>query len=116
MKTVIFFLPFLLAVLAVDSDAQVYKYVDKNGTICFTDRPPSPGYKLVIPEKIITPAEKRRLEQEERVDQQRGEMEARQREYQERAERARELQMEMIRMQNQAAEARGAGQSSGRPL
>ena len=40
MTVLIFLLGFFLF-LDSDSFAQVYKYVDQNGAICFTDNPPS---------------------------------------------------------------------------
>lgn len=41
MAALFFLLAFFLALEAADSCAQTYKYVDKKGTICFTDNPPS---------------------------------------------------------------------------
>ena len=40
----LFFL-LMLALLSPESSAQIYKYVDKDGTIHFTDTPTDPGYK-----------------------------------------------------------------------
>jgi len=40
----LFFL-FMLVLLSPESSAQIYKYVDKDGTIHFTDTPTDPGYK-----------------------------------------------------------------------
>jgi hypothetical protein len=45
MAAAIFFLTFFLF-LGSDSFAQSYKYVDKNGAICFSDRPPASLVKV----------------------------------------------------------------------
>ena len=42
---VLFFLLGFFLFLSSDSFAQTYKYVDKKGTICFTDNPPSSLFK-----------------------------------------------------------------------
>lgn len=44
-------LAILALLLAVPAAADVYRYVDKNGTIHFTDRPKHPGYELFLREK-----------------------------------------------------------------
>lgn len=50
MGRLLFLLVFFL-LFGADSFAQVYKYVDKNGTICFTDNPPSSALKKGISNK-----------------------------------------------------------------
>ena len=44
MAGLVFFLGLFLF-FGSDSFAQIYKYVDKKGTICFTDNPPSSVFK-----------------------------------------------------------------------
>ena len=44
MAGLVFFLVFFLF-FGADSFAQTYKYVDRKGTICFTDNPPSSVFK-----------------------------------------------------------------------
>jgi len=50
MPTLIFLLSLFLF-FGSDSFAQVYKYVDKKGAICFTDNPPSSLFKSGVSNK-----------------------------------------------------------------
>ena len=43
--TVLLFFLLMLLLFSPESSAQIYKYVDKEGTIHFTDTPTDPGYK-----------------------------------------------------------------------
>jgi len=55
--TVLIFLLGLLLFLDSDSFAQVYKYVDQKGAICFSDNPPSSLFKAGIPREEKKPKE-----------------------------------------------------------
>ncbi len=48
---VLVFLLVLFLFFGADSSAQVYKYVDKKGTVCFTDNPPSSVFKDGVSDK-----------------------------------------------------------------
>jgi len=50
MAGLVFFLVFFLF-FGSNSFAQIYKYVDKKGTVCFTDNPPSSLFKEGVSHK-----------------------------------------------------------------
>ncbi len=52
---ILIFLLTLFLFLHSDSFAQVYKYVDKKGTICFTDNPPPSLFKQGVSNKELKP-------------------------------------------------------------